>query len=327
MPPSPASSLRPTPTGAPTSPRASTSGKPRSAMVYGPRTSAVTSDDPLTPTDWPPPCPPPSMGGLLLTQVHRDTAPSKPHSTRCPNTSRRSRSADVRLRHNCFSDRGRALPPSGPWPGRGDLLRRSLHGSSLRLVPKAANAPQGRTAQLVCGAIAGPLFASAFTAIGAARAGYDWERLPVSSLAIGRHGWLQRMNFVVAGVLYSCAGAGLRRSANRRAGPRAVPALVAGVGVGLIGSGVFVTDPVGGFPPRITGRGGPGRCRLGHNCADPGRAAAQPFRHPGLHRHPRRRHGQRGHRRTGPGLPLGWLLGGVRPRHGREFRYVRHRLR
>jgi hypothetical protein len=31
-----------------------------------------------------------------------------------------------------------------------------------------------------------------------------------------------------------------------------VPALVAGVGIGLIGSGVFVTDPVGGFPPGTT---------------------------------------------------------------------------
>ena len=49
---------------------------------------------------------------------------------------------------------------------------RSLPVSSLRLVPKAANAPQGRTAQLLCGAMAGPLFASAFTAIGATRAGY-----------------------------------------------------------------------------------------------------------------------------------------------------------
>ncbi len=63
LPHSPATSLRPTPTAAPTSPRASTSGKPRSAIVYGPRTSAVTSDDPLTPTDWPPPCSPPSREG------------------------------------------------------------------------------------------------------------------------------------------------------------------------------------------------------------------------------------------------------------------------
>jgi Protein of unknown function (DUF998) len=116
-------------------------------------------------------------------------------------------------------------------------------------VTKAANALRGRAGQLLCGAIAGPLFTVAFTAIGATRAGYDWERLPVSSLAIGRHGWLQRTNFVVAGVLYSCAGGGLRRSASPRIGPRAVPALVTAVGVGLIGSGMFVTDPVGGFPP------------------------------------------------------------------------------
>ena len=176
-------------------------------------------------------------------------------------------------------------------------------------MPKAANAPQGRTAHLVCGAIAGPLFASAFTAIGAARAGYDWERLPVSSLAIGRHGWLQRMNFVVAGVLYSCAGGGLRRSANRRVGPRAVSGARRRRRCGPDRFRRVRHRPGGRLPAPITRRGGPGSRKLGR-CADPGRAAAQPFRHPGLHRHPRRRHGARGHRRTGPGLPLGRLLGG-----------------
>ena len=102
-----------------------------------------------------------------------------------------------------------------------------------------------RSAQLLCGALAGPLFVTAFTAIGAARRGYDWRRYPVSSLAIGRQGWQQRTNFILAGVLYSCAAAGLGRSDRRRIGPRAVPALVAGAGIGLIGSGVFVTDYVG----------------------------------------------------------------------------------
>ncbi len=120
-------------------------------------------------------------------------------------------------------------------------------------MPKAPRPLQSGTTRLLCGAIAGPLFASGFTAIGAARAGYDWQRLPVSSLAIGRHGWWQRINFIVAGLLYSCAAGGLRRSAGRRVGPRAVPALVAGVGIGLIGSGMFVTDPVGGFPPATSG--------------------------------------------------------------------------
>ncbi|OBG99026.1 hypothetical protein A5697_14640 [Mycobacterium sp. E3251] len=105
--------------------------------------------------------------------------------------------------------------------------------------------PRARSVQLLCGALAGPLFVTAFTAIGAARRGYDWRRYPVSSLAVGRQGWDQRINFILAGVLYSCAAAGLARCDRRRIGPRAVPAVVAGAGVGLIGSGVFVTDYVG----------------------------------------------------------------------------------
>jgi Protein of unknown function (DUF998) len=93
------------------------------------------------------------------------------------------------------------------------------------------------------------LFVAAFTAIGAARRGYDWRRDAVSSLAVGPHGWYQRINFVLTGLLYCCAAAGLGRSDRRRTVPRAVPVLVAGAGVGLIGSGLFVTDHVGG--PRV----------------------------------------------------------------------------
>lgn len=104
-------------------------------------------------------------------------------------------------------------------------------------------------ARIVLGALAGPVFATAFTAIGARRAGYDWRRHAVSSLGAGRGGWLQRSNFVVTGSLYLAAASGLARCPRRIVGPRLVPVLVGGVGVGLIGSGVFVTDPVGGFPP------------------------------------------------------------------------------
>jgi Protein of unknown function (DUF998) len=102
-----------------------------------------------------------------------------------------------------------------------------------------------RSAQLLCGAVAGPLFVTAFTVIAARRRGYDWRRYPVSSLAVGRQGWLQRTNFLLAGALYSCAAVGLARCDRRSIGPRAVPAIVAAAGVGLIGSGVFVTDYVG----------------------------------------------------------------------------------
>jgi hypothetical protein len=97
--------------------------------------------------------------------------------------------------------------------------------------------------------MAGPLFVSAFTAIGARRAGYDWRRHAVSSLANGRPGWLQRTNFILTGSLYLVAASGLARCPRRIVGSRVVPVLVAAAGAGLIGSGAFVTDPVGGFPP------------------------------------------------------------------------------
>lgn len=103
--------------------------------------------------------------------------------------------------------------------------------------------------ELACGVVAGPLFVSSFTAIGARRAGYDWRRHAVSSLADGRAGWLQRANFVVTGLLYCIAAQGLAWSTERTAAPRVAPVLVFGVGAGLVGSGLFVTDPVAGFPP------------------------------------------------------------------------------
>ncbi|MGB0091270.1 MAG: DUF998 domain-containing protein [Solirubrobacteraceae bacterium] len=104
-------------------------------------------------------------------------------------------------------------------------------------------------AKTACGVVVGPVFVSAFTAIGARRAGYDWRRHAVSSLADGPEGWAQRANFMLVGALYCVAAQGLAQSPRRAVGPSVVPALIFGAGVGLIGSGLFVTDPVAGFPP------------------------------------------------------------------------------
>ena len=103
--------------------------------------------------------------------------------------------------------------------------------------------------KIACGVIAGPVFVATFTALGARRAGYDWRRHAVSSLAVAREGWGQRANFMLVGGLYCVAARGLVRSSSRVGEPAVVPALVCAAGVGLIGSGVFVTDPVAGFPP------------------------------------------------------------------------------
>ena len=127
-----------------------------------------------------------------------------------------------------------------------------------------------------CGAVAGPVFVSAFTVIGARRAGYDWRRHAVSSLAVGREGWTQRANFILAGVLYCVAAQGLAHSPKASRGSSVVPAIVLAAGVGLIGSGVFVTDPVAGFPPSeqtldcVVAQDAPTRAGTLHNlCAIP----------------------------------------------------------
>ncbi len=102
------------------------------------------------------------------------------------------------------------------------------------------------------------MFVAAFTAIGAARSGYDWRRHAVSSLACGRQGWWQRANFILTGMLWCASARGLGQAPRRVVGPPFVSALVAAAGVGLVGSGLFVTDPVGGSPPPRAPAGEPG---------------------------------------------------------------------
>jgi hypothetical protein len=109
-------------------------------------------------------------------------------------------------------------------------------------------------AELACGVAAGPLFVTGFTAIGARRSGYDWRRHAVSSLAAAPGGWLQRANFMITGSLVCVAAHGLARGSKDIVGRRAVSALTFAVGGGLIGSGLFVTDPVAGYPPSPSGQ-------------------------------------------------------------------------
>lgn len=100
----------------------------------------------------------------------------------------------------------------------------------------------------MCGVIAGPLFVAGFLLEGATRSDYDPLRHPVSSLALGPFGWTQTVNFIVAGLLGLAFAAGL---VVRLPGVRQkIGALLVGAwAAGLIGAGLFVTDPVSGYPP------------------------------------------------------------------------------
>jgi hypothetical protein len=104
-------------------------------------------------------------------------------------------------------------------------------------------------ALLACGAIAGPLFVAVSLVEGAARDGYDPLRHPVSSLALGDSGWVQTANFVVAGLLTLAFAFGLRRALRPGRGSTWGPLLVGVWAIGLLGAGVFPTDPVSGYPP------------------------------------------------------------------------------
>jgi hypothetical membrane protein len=101
---------------------------------------------------------------------------------------------------------------------------------------------------LTCGAIAGPLFVLVFLVLGASRAGYDPLRHPVSSLEIGALGWTQRLNFLITGFLVVASSVGLRRALRSRGGSCWGPSLVALAGVGLFAAGLFVGDPLNGYP-------------------------------------------------------------------------------
>ena len=104
-------------------------------------------------------------------------------------------------------------------------------------------------ALLCCGAAAGPMFVTVFSIEGAKREHYKPRRHPVSSLSLGPRGWVQVANFAAAGTLYLAGAAGLSRTPDPVLGARLGPGLFAAVGLGLIVSAAFNTDPVIRYPP------------------------------------------------------------------------------
>ena len=102
---------------------------------------------------------------------------------------------------------------------------------------------------VACGALAGPLFTLAWLVEGATRAGYDPLRHPISSLAIGEFGWMQSATFLATGALTLACAVGLRRALPPPDSSRWGPVLIGLIAIGLVGAGLFVTDPLAGYPP------------------------------------------------------------------------------
>ena len=101
-----------------------------------------------------------------------------------------------------------------------------------------------------CGIIAGPAFTASFLINGLTEPGYDPLRHPVSSLALGPHGWVQSATFEGAGLLYLAFALGLARTRRgTRTGPWGAATFIAAAAIGLVGAGLFHTDPFSGYPP------------------------------------------------------------------------------
>jgi hypothetical membrane protein len=130
------------------------------------------------------------------------------------------------------------------------LLRRFGRGLRYHFGQETMNENRNRQRGLLaCGAIGAPLFVVVFLIEGATRPDYDPLKHPVSSLALGEWGWMQSANFLVTGVLMLGFAAGLRPALRRYGAGMWAPVLIGVFAVGLIGAGVFATDPISGYPP------------------------------------------------------------------------------
>ena len=95
--------------------------------------------------------------------------------------------------------------------------------------------------------ITGPvLFMVVYTVLGWCTADYSALRYAVSSLSLAPGGSIQITNFIISGTLFCILAAGLQR--NMQPYFKALPLLVLLAGLGLIGSGIFSSDPVYGYP-------------------------------------------------------------------------------
>lgn len=101
---------------------------------------------------------------------------------------------------------------------------------------------------LLCGVIAGPFFTLAWLVEGATRANYDPMRYPISSLSMGESGWMQITTFIITGLLFLAFGLELRQILRQPSASVWGPWLIMLLGIGLMGAGIFVTDPLNGYP-------------------------------------------------------------------------------
>ncbi|MEU4063447.1 DUF998 domain-containing protein [Streptomyces wedmorensis] len=121
----------------------------------------------------------------------------------------------------------------------------SARSRAVRTSPTSWSAARGLAAGAV---VAGPLFLGAGIVQGLTRDGFDFSRNAISQLALGEAGWIQTVNFLIAGALLIAGAAGLRRALGGGVGGTWGPALTGVFGVSFWAAAAFPADAGAGFP-------------------------------------------------------------------------------
>jgi hypothetical membrane protein len=98
---------------------------------------------------------------------------------------------------------------------------------------------------LLVGVVAVVVWVAVVLIEGSLRPGYEPTYHTASELELGERGWIQRVNFLLMGVGMLAFAVGVSRTLDSVFGA----VLLAISGVGAVVSGVFIPDPIRGYPP------------------------------------------------------------------------------
>jgi len=99
------------------------------------------------------------------------------------------------------------------------------------------------------GVIAGPVYVATALVQAIFRPGFDLTRDDVSLLSNESLGWIQIGNFLFTGAMVIACALGIHRALKDGVAATWAPRLLALYGLGLVAAGIFVADPMNGFPP------------------------------------------------------------------------------
>jgi Protein of unknown function (DUF998) len=108
---------------------------------------------------------------------------------------------------------------------------------------------QFTTKLLTAGVVAGPFFVALSLLQAFTREGFDLVKHTASLLSLGEFGFIQIATFVITGTLFLAFAVGLKRILTTGVGRKWLSPAFALLGMAFIVGGVFVFDPVLGFPP------------------------------------------------------------------------------